>query len=155
MDVRKQHADEYAALTPTEKEAIVAEHDLRKAHSAPSTRVTARSRVQDFAHTYQQISDLASPQFGSCQATANTLTIDQMQALSTRIGAHGFFCLVQASPHYNTSPKWYYTHEGIEDYLKFVVRRRWDPRLVGTQLEAFAISGCDINREYIPLLRIR
>ena len=68
-----------------------------------------------------------------------------MQGLSTRVGAHGFFCLVRASPHYNTSPKWYYTHEGIEDYLKFVVRRRWDPRLVGTQLEAFAIAGCDIN----------
>jgi hypothetical protein len=71
----------------------------------------------------------------------------QMQTLSTRIGAHGFFCLVRASPYYNTSPKWYYLHEGMEDYLKFVVRRRWDPRLIGTQLEAFAISGCDINSE--------
>ena len=70
-----------------------------------------------------------------------------MQALSTRVGAHGFFCLVRASPHYNTAPRWYYTHEGIEDYLKFIVRRRWDPRLIGTQLEAFAVSGCDINSE--------
>ena len=91
---------------------------------------------------------------GSCQATVNTLAFDQMQVLSTRIGAHGFSCLVRASPHYNTSPKWYYTHEGIEDYLKFVVRCRWDPRLVGTQLEAFAISGCDINHEYIHMLYV-
>ena len=73
-----------------------------------------------------------------------------MQGLSTRVGAHGFFCLVRASPHDNTSPKWYYTHEGIEDYLKFVVRRRWDPSLIGTQLEAFAIAGCDINGARSP-----
>lgn len=73
----------------------------------------------------------------------------QMQGLSTRVGAHGFFCLVRASANYNTSPKWYYTHEGIDDYLKFIVRRRWDPRLIGTQLEAFAIAGCDVNSRFI------
>lgn len=72
-----------------------------------------------------------------------------MQNLNARIGAHGFFCLVRASPLYNTAPRWYYTNEGIEDYLKFVVRRRWDPRLIGTQLEAFSMSGCDVNRRCI------
>ena len=58
MDVREQYADEYATLTPAEKEAIVVQYESKKVQSAPSTRVTARSRVQDFAHTYQQISDL-------------------------------------------------------------------------------------------------
>ena len=71
MDIREQHADEYAALTPAEKEAIVAKHNLKKAHFTPSTQVTACSRVQDFAHTYQQISDLVSP----CLVLARRLLI--------------------------------------------------------------------------------
>ena len=60
MDVREQYASEYTALTPAEKLALVAEYESKKATSTPSTRVTARSRVQDFAHTYQQISDMVS-----------------------------------------------------------------------------------------------
>jgi hypothetical protein len=60
MDIRDQYANEYVALTPTEKEGIVAEYESKRVCSAPPTRVTARSRVQDFAHTYQQISDLVS-----------------------------------------------------------------------------------------------
>ena len=61
IDVREQYAAEYAALTPAEKKALVSEYELKKTCPAvPPTRVTARSRVQDFAHTYQQISDLVS-----------------------------------------------------------------------------------------------
>jgi len=66
MDIREQYAGEYAALTPNEKQALMAEYESKKVISAPSTRVTARSRVQDFAHMYQQISDLASLYLGSC-----------------------------------------------------------------------------------------
>jgi hypothetical protein len=60
MDIREQYASKYAMLTPAEKQAIVVEYESKKICPAPSTRVTARSRVQDFAHTYQQISDLVS-----------------------------------------------------------------------------------------------
>lgn len=77
-----------------------------------------------------------------------------MQGLSTRIGAEGFFCLVRSSSLYNTAPKWYYTRKSMDDYLKFIVRSRWDPRLVGTQLEAFAMAGCDLNCGFIYSARI-
>ena len=60
MDVREQYASEYAALTPAEKQALVVEYESNRVTSTPSTRVTAHSRVQDFAHTYQQISDMVS-----------------------------------------------------------------------------------------------
>ena len=144
MDIREKYGNEYAALTPAEKEKLVAEFESKKVDpAAPSTRVTAQSRVLDFANTYDQIANLVRSST-SAWFVANT-NIIQMQALSTRIGAHGFFCLIRASPHYNTAPRWYFTDDEINEYLKFVIRRRWDPRLVGTQLEAFAIAGCDIN----------
>jgi hypothetical protein len=63
MDVREQYANEYAALTPTEKKLLITEYEAKKVTSAPSTRVTAHSRVQDFAQTYRQISELVTPAF--------------------------------------------------------------------------------------------
>lgn len=64
MDIREQYANEYAALTPAEKEAIIVDYESKEIQSAPSTQVTARSRVQDFANTYQQIPNLVTPTSG-------------------------------------------------------------------------------------------
>ena len=56
MEVREKYGDQYAALTPMEKEKLVEEFESKRVDpAAPRTRVTTQSRVQDFANTYDQI----------------------------------------------------------------------------------------------------
>ena len=59
MNVREKYGNEYAALTPAEKEELIVEFESKRVNpAAPSTRATAQSRVKDFNSTYNQIADL-------------------------------------------------------------------------------------------------
>lgn len=58
MEVREKYGNEYAALTPAEKEELVVEFESKRVNPPTLPRVTTQSRVQDFAQTYTQISDL-------------------------------------------------------------------------------------------------
>jgi hypothetical protein len=42
-------------------------------------------------------------------------------------------------------PKWYFSSEVLEDYMKIAVpiHKGWDISYVGAKLEAFAVAGCD------------
>jgi hypothetical protein len=63
------------------------------------------------------------------------------------VGIEGFFCIVQNSPEYHMKQHWFFTSPTLEEYMKVVVRKRWDPTEIGTKLEAFAVAGCDVVSE--------
>ena len=42
------------------------------------------------------------------------------------------------------NPRWFFTSPPIEEYLKLIVRRKWDTTEIGLQVEAFAIASCDV-----------
>lgn len=66
MEVCEKYAEDYTALMPTDKKALIAEYKSIKVDPAmPTTWVTIHLWVQGFAHTYQQITDLVHDGLGS------------------------------------------------------------------------------------------
>ena len=72
-----------------------------------------------------------------------------MSGLKTRIGIEGFFCIVRSKTNFHTEPQWYFTTSALEEFLPYAVRKGWQTTEVGAKLEAFAIAGCELGREYL------
>lgn len=68
-----------------------------------------------------------------------------MKTVKKRCGAEAFYCIVRSNTSFNMQPAWYFTSQGIEDYMPVAVGRVWDAGSVGSQLEAFAIAGGDLD----------
>jgi hypothetical protein len=70
-----------------------------------------------------------------------------MDGLNCRVSIQGFFCIICSSTNFHMAPQWYFTMPELEEYMKVVVHHRWDTAEVGTKIEAFAITGCDVVSE--------
>lgn len=141
MDVRREFDKEYANLSPQEKKELVKEFDRHRDDTPKGYRVGAASKLMDFKHTYQLLEEIVS--LLQTIHIAPTHTLRKMSSMTTRVGGHGFFCIFRGTTAFKSDPRWYFSNEGMESYLKFVVRKGWNTMNIGTQLEVFAIAACN------------
>ncbi|KAJ7342566.1 hypothetical protein DFH08DRAFT_703817 [Mycena albidolilacea] len=127
QELHEEYKEEYEALTPEEKEALVERYVIfaqTKDEVSKARRDTPRARIRDVLNTVHNIQML-------------------MHGLKFRVGIEGYFCIVRNTPDFYMIPQWYFTSAELERYMPLAVRHKWDTGEVGCRLEAFAIAGCD------------
>ncbi|KAJ7841160.1 hypothetical protein B0H14DRAFT_2360304 [Mycena olivaceomarginata] len=116
--------DEYCKLTTAEKQALCMQWETVRSTNFQLHRDTPRAKIQDVVNVVRNMKMLLS-------------------ALSQRVGAQGFFCVVKDNVTFRMEPEWYFTSRELEQYMEIATRKKWVTGEVGMKLEAFAIAGCD------------
>ena len=69
--------------------------------------------------------------------------MSKLLALKCRCGVEVFVGLVRNNMEYDLRPQWFFTSPPINHYLTGSIKR-WDVKVIGSQMEAFAITGCEL-----------
>ncbi|KAJ7692023.1 hypothetical protein B0H14DRAFT_2419927 [Mycena olivaceomarginata] len=123
-DIHINFFDEYEKLTSEEKKDLCTRWEKVRTTNFHLHRDTPRGKVQDVANVVRNMKML-------------------LFALSQRVGAEAFFCVVKNNVEFKMEPEWYFTSPALEQYMEIATRKKWVTGEVGMKLEAFAIAGCD------------
>ncbi len=66
----------------------------------------------------------------------------QITGAQGRCGVDGFYCLFRNTGDFAFKPRWWFSSQAIDEYLRASVRR-FEPEKIGVLAEAFAISGAN------------
>lgn len=147
MDLEREHQADYEALKDDSREdertLLLEDYAQHVEAKRFAPRLTQKAKSAVVAHACQQLESTVREQSFSLRSV---LTFLQMKNLSKRVGVEGFFCVVRNNTAFHMDPMWFFTSQGIEDYLPVAIGRVWDTGAVGTQLEAFSIAGGDMER---------
>ncbi|RDX41769.1 hypothetical protein OH76DRAFT_1489212 [Lentinus brumalis] len=124
VDLAREHADEYAALTATEKRQLVKSFEDERDSRAMGVRVNPRGCKQDANAVFEKIEKMIT-------------------GLKCRVGIDGFYCFFKNNSEYQMRPRWFFTTPQLDRYLGQTIKR-WDVEMIGGLGEAFSIAGCDI-----------
>nr|VWO95711.1 HTH lysR-type domain-containing protein [Ganoderma boninense] len=99
-------------------------------------------------------------QKGCTQDVMNTFRriTTMLIALKCRCGIEAFIGLVRNNTEYDLRPQWFFTSTPINRYLTGAIKK-WDVEVIGSQMEAFAIAGCELftylctNRDHADWLK--
>lgn len=57
------------------------------------------------------------------------------------MGVDGFFCLVRSNLEFRMTPRWFFSNDGLDPFLRKT--RRFDPDAIGVLAESFCLAGSD------------
>ncbi|KAH9853434.1 hypothetical protein C2E23DRAFT_859032 [Lenzites betulinus] len=118
-----ENIEEYHKLSAKEKAALKAELAEERNSRQFGARISQRGRTQDVNHVCEKIEEL-------------------LQGLQHRVGIEAFMCVVRNTPDYPLKPRWWFTSNALDEFLRGNVRK-FEPERIGVMAEAFAIAGCD------------
>jgi hypothetical protein len=144
LEIQEDFREEYQNLTKDERDELVKNFKEEKSTLRKIPCPTARGRVQDVANVTRNICELVGWTCAINGPNTNLLYDLELTGLNFRVGIEGFFCIVRSSPDFHMHPYIYYTTPALEDYMKIVIRKRWDTTEVGAKIEAFAVAGSNV-----------
>ncbi|KAH9856315.1 hypothetical protein C2E23DRAFT_882399 [Lenzites betulinus] len=122
-NIDEEELEEYRNLTSEQKAALKADLIEERKSRQFGIRISQRGRTQDVNHVCEKIEDL-------------------LQGLQHRVGVEAFFCVVRNTADYPLKPRWWFSSNTLDEFLRGNVRR-FEPERIGVMAEAFAIAGCD------------
>ncbi|TFK79199.1 hypothetical protein K466DRAFT_505960, partial [Polyporus arcularius HHB13444] len=123
VELAKENIEDYHNLSRAEKEELRKALDEHKKSQTHGLRLTQKGRTKDVSHTCQKIEDLITGAQGRC-------------------GVDGFYCIFRNTGDYSMKPRWWFSNQAIDEYLRASVRK-FEPEKIGVLAEAFAISGAN------------
>ncbi|KAI1783558.1 hypothetical protein LXA43DRAFT_1102405 [Ganoderma leucocontextum] len=124
LDLQQEYREEYDKLTPAQKKELCALLTEERDSRTFGIRVNQKGRTQDVMNTFRRITAM-------------------LLALKCRCGVEAFVGLVRNNTEYDLRPQWFFTSPPINRYLTGAIKK-WDVEVIGSQMEAFAIAGCEI-----------
>ncbi|KIY47552.1 hypothetical protein FISHEDRAFT_74486 [Fistulina hepatica ATCC 64428] len=125
VSLHAMYDGDYHALTVAERKELVLRHKEDKALEAWSRRQTNGAKMRDMTNTRE-------------------IAMDLFNGLRRRTGAETFFVIVSGEVEFAMDPKWYFTNQKIDEYLK-IAGRNWETNRVGYKIQAFCQAGCDVT----------
>ncbi|RDX42145.1 hypothetical protein OH76DRAFT_1488927 [Lentinus brumalis] len=123
VELGQENIEDYYNLTDEQKNELVKEFEEEKKSQTHGLRLGARARTKDVSVTCKKIEDLFT-------------------GIQGRAGVEGFYMIVRSNGDYSFKPRFWFTSESLDEYLRGAVRR-FEPEKIGVLAEAFAISGAN------------
>ncbi|KAI1781973.1 hypothetical protein LXA43DRAFT_1105020 [Ganoderma leucocontextum] len=124
LDLQEEYRNEYEKLTPQQKRDLCALLEEERESRNFGIRINQKGRTADVMNTFRRI-------------------MAMLLALKCRCGVEAFVGLVRNNTEYELRPQWFFTSPPINRYLTGAIKK-WDVEVIGSQMEAFAIAGCEV-----------
>ncbi|GBE84395.1 hypothetical protein SCP_0603740 [Sparassis crispa] len=124
LELQQENIDDYHSLTTAQKAELVQELEKEKTSCMVGLRLNQCGRTQDVNNVCKKIKAL-------------------LHGLKCRVGVEGFFCLVRNTTDFHMPPRWYFSSQELDKYLRGAIKKGWDPANIGALAEALAVASCD------------
>ncbi|OBZ76607.1 hypothetical protein A0H81_03870 [Grifola frondosa] len=107
LDLQKENIDDCRGLTSEEKEFLIEELEEERESWMKGVRLSQRGRMQNVNNVCNKMDEL-------------------LDGLKHRAGIQGFYCLFRSTPDFNMAPRWFFTTDDIDMYLRTTIKKGWD-----------------------------
>ena len=143
LRLQQEYRDKYDILTEDQKRdmctLLIGERDSQTF----GIRVNQKGCAQDVMNTFRRVTAMVSFFHYPPPSVEYYSLHVQLIALKCRCGVEAFIGLVRNNTEYDLRPQWFFTSPPINRYLTGAIKK-WDVEVIGSQMEAFAIAGCEL-----------